>query len=367
MAANRKAKIQASVCGSGLSFPGRANTSVAPAADATGSLHVSADTLRVPPGRVHRLRSLLTSSVLILAAALLSCKGATPVSNGLPGSIRQYTVTIEGQKRSARIYVPAGYEESSLPVILLLHGSGSDGPSVENQSGMSRAAQRKGFIVVYPDALPLDPSRPPGPENPRVWADGTGRGYSGRNPQNDILFIQALHRHLKKELNIDASRFHLAGFSNGGSMSFRLATEMPELFGRLAVVAGVSWTEEKATKRPDLLYITGKQDTVIPPNRKIGQLPHATTDRTTSVSQTLLQWMDDCSARRSTGPYLPMEIRHRSTMFRCSNHSVQYLELPMTGHVWPGGADDPVGELNATAYIVGFLLDRQRQAHLLDE
>lgn len=308
------------------------------------------------------MRITLTVFVSLL---ILSCQGTLPVqSDGLPGEVREFTTSIQDQKRKARIYVPAGYEKK-LPVIVLLHGSGSDGASVEIQSGLSGAAQKKGFIAVYPDALPLDPTRPAGATNPRVWSDGSGRGFAGEHPQNDIEFLKKLINSMKKESNVDSNQIHLVGFSNGGSMSFRLAREIPEYFGRIAIVAGVSWIESTSRPSRDLLYITGRQDPVIPPNRKIEQLPNGNVDRSTSVSSTLLQWIDRCPST-DYGPGLPPDLRHRSVMFNCTDYRVQYLELPRTGHVWPGGADDPTAELDATSYIVRFLLDRKAQAHLLD-
>ncbi|MCB1139838.1 MAG: hypothetical protein KDK23_13830, partial [Leptospiraceae bacterium] len=83
------------------------------------------------------MRITLTFFVSVL---ILSCQGTLPVqTEGLPGEVREFTTSIHDHKRKARIYVPAGYEKR-LPVIVLLHGSGSDGISVEFQSGLSKAA-----------------------------------------------------------------------------------------------------------------------------------------------------------------------------------------------------------------------------------
>lgn len=281
------------------------------------------------------------------------------MQSGLPGEIQEFSIKIDGVKRTARIYVPAGFQNRKLPVVFVLHGSGSDGQSVAIQSGMSEAAQQRGFVAVYPDALPLDLELKVSAENPRVWADGSGRGYAGMHPQNDLEFIRALLSYIQRKLPVDSKENHIVGFSNGGSMTFRLAREMPELFNRVAVVAGVSWIQPSDWKRQDLLYITGRQDPVIPPNRTIERLPHSTIERSTSVSLTLLQWIEQCDSGKQTMRNLPRELQNKSQVFRCSNHSVQYLELPRTGHVWPGGSDDPVSELNATNYIVRFLLDRR--------
>lgn len=309
------------------------------------------------PGVVRLQRLFL--AMVAFSLFLSACRAAPSVHPELPGEAQEFSIKIDDMRRTARLYIPSGFQSRKLPVIIVLHGSGSDGHSVAIQSGMSKAAQQRGFIAVYPDAMPLNPTQKAGPENPRVWSDGTGRGYAGEHPENDTQFIRALVDHLKRKLPVDETEIHITGFSNGGSMTFRLAREMPDLFSRVAVVAGVSWMQPMEWKRQDLLYITGRQDPVIPPNRTIRDLPYSTTERSTSVSQTLLQWMSQCHSGPSRRPDLPPELQRKSQNFRCETHSVQYLELPRTGHVWPGGTDDPVSELNATTYIVRFLLDRR--------
>ncbi|HBS06753.1 MAG TPA: hypothetical protein DEA96_17420, partial [Leptospiraceae bacterium] len=235
----------------------------------------------------------LTGSFLLitmLGFLFSACRAAPSIQPELPGEIQDYSVKIDDIRRTARIYVPSGFQSRKLPVIIVMHGSGSDGQSVAIQSGMSKAAQQRGFIAVYPDAMPLNPTQRADAENPRVWSDGTGRGYAGEHPENDLQFIRSLIQHVMEKLPVDEKEIHIAGFSNGGSMTFRLAREMPDLFSRVAVVAGVSWLEPSDWKRQDLLYITGRQDPVIPPNRTIRDLPYSTISRSTSVSQTLLQW-----------------------------------------------------------------------------
>ena len=298
--------------------------------------------------------------IIPLLLAGLYCAQTAPARNELPGDTKELSIKIDGLKRTARVYVPAGYDDHALPVILLLHGSGSDGRSVAWQSRMSEAAQNRGFVAIYPDALPLDPEQPASSNNPRVWADGSGRGYSGSHPENDVKFMSQLVALVAREVTIDRSQVHIAGFSNGGSMTFRLATELPGLFHRVAVIAGVSWVHPATWKKQDLLYITGKKDYIIPPDRNIASLPHAPIQLQTSVNQTLLQWMDQCKAvKDQSGHYIPGDLAGRFKQFQCQNHSIEYLELPRTGHVWPGGQEDPVAELDATAVVVRFLLDRK--------
>jgi polyhydroxybutyrate depolymerase len=291
----------------------------------------------------------------------VGCQGIEPVQTDLPGEASILTVRVDGVKRTARFYEPAGYQNRPLPIIFVLHGSGSDSHAVAVHSRMSEAAQSRGFVVVYPDALPLDPTRQPGPENPRVWSDGSGRGFAGKNPENDIRFLSELMQRFRGA-RYDTSNIHIVGFSNGGSMSFRVARELPHKVRRVAVISGVSWLDDIDWPRQDLLYITGGQDYVIPPDRPIRNLPFATIDRSTSVNQTLMQWMDRCrSDVASTRIALPRTLHSRSQSFQCSSHSVQYIELPRTGHVWPGGPDDTVAELDATNYVVRFLLEPSRR------
>ena len=95
-------------------------------------------------------------------------------------------------------YVPASYDGSQpVPLILQLHGGGNDGMRWSNYTIWHLMAEKKGFLVVYPNA-PV----------PGMWMCG----------DEDIAFLEALIRHLGGKYRVDSSRIYMQGMSNGEMM-----------------------------------------------------------------------------------------------------------------------------------------------------
>ena len=70
---------------------------------------------------------------------------------------------------------------------------------------------------------------------------------------------------LKTRCSVDDRRIYATGFSNGASMSFRVARELSRSFAAVAPVAGADWLADKTPERPvPILYITGTADPLNP-------------------------------------------------------------------------------------------------------
>src|SRR5690606_2690238 len=66
-----------------------------------------------------------------------------------------------GLKRSYYLHVPAGIDPLSqvatpadrVPLVVVLHGRGGNGPSTADLTGFDEVADENGFIVVYPTGV----------------------------------------------------------------------------------------------------------------------------------------------------------------------------------------------------------------------
>jgi polyhydroxybutyrate depolymerase len=124
--------------------------------------------------------------------------------------------------RTYALYRPTGWDQlQRMPLVLMLHGLGGDADGTEQLTGFEAIAEREKFILVYPEGLN------------RQWNDGRGR-----NPDvNDVGFIGKLIDFLESEYRIDTNRVFVAGMSNGGFMTMRLACELAEKIAAVATVA----------------------------------------------------------------------------------------------------------------------------------
>jgi len=97
-----------------------------------------------------------------------------PVIPGLlPDGDTVRELEVEGRTRRYLVHVPAGSDATKpAPVVLVLHGAGTNGRMMPLVTGFSAKADREGFIVAYPDGT--------GAAGPLlVWNAGGIRGRGG--------------------------------------------------------------------------------------------------------------------------------------------------------------------------------------------
>jgi polyhydroxybutyrate depolymerase len=157
-------------------------------------------------------------AAVLLAVALPAC------SPDAKYAATNRTLPFASESRSYILYVP----QTKLPqpaLVLILHGRNGTAADLRHRtrSTFDKLADRDGFIVVYPDA--------PG----GTW--NSGHAYA-KSQTDDVGYLSALIDSLSAEFNVDASRVYVTGFSNGASMTYRLACERPDKIAAIAPVGG---------------------------------------------------------------------------------------------------------------------------------
>lgn len=123
----------------------------------------------------------------------------------------------EGLPHKYLIQRPRG--NGRYPLVMLLHGGGSDAERVWVETSLPVLGERYGFIVVAPNAS-LN----------RHWNDGRGTVGKGKpSNANDVGYLKALIEDLVRHDQADADAVFMIGISNGGIMSIRFACEAGQL------------------------------------------------------------------------------------------------------------------------------------------
>lgn len=141
------------------------------------------------------------------------CSATAPTTARFVTTLRVGRLT-----RTALVNLPPGQAAGArLPVILVFHAAGSNGPAAELQTGMTSLDNRSGFITVYPNSTS------------HYWSLGGPR---------DVDFTRALLDWLDDTLCVDDSRIYATGVSNGASLVSRLGCLLSNRLAAIAPVAG---------------------------------------------------------------------------------------------------------------------------------
>lgn len=155
--------------------------------------------------------------------------------------------------------VSAAYDaNTATPLIVLLHGFGSSGPSQDAYLGISNLADAYGFIFVAPTGN----------------TDPVGTSFWNATPAccdffnsgvDDSGYIASIIDEIKADYNIDARRVYLIGHSNGGYMSYQVAYDHSNTIAAIVSLAGASHIEERpAPVSPvHILQIHGTADGLV--------------------------------------------------------------------------------------------------------
>ncbi len=129
--------------------------------------------------------------------------------------------------RTYRIYVPAIYNPSvAVPLVLNLHGYGSNNTQQEAYGEFRPIADTANFIIVHPNGT-LDQT------SQRYW-----NAFDVMSPIDDVGFLSALIDTVAANYSIDPNRIYSTGMSNGGFMSYELACQLSHRIAAIASVTG---------------------------------------------------------------------------------------------------------------------------------
>lgn len=150
-------------------------------------------------------------------------------------------VEFGGIKRRFLLDLPSpGAQNAGL--ILAFHGYSDSPESLRSYSGLKEAADRMGFVVVYPEGT-LDR------EGKRFHQ--VGYQFHEGLRVNDAEFARFLAETLCRDLNLDPKRVFSTGMSNGGDMSFFLASQPRPFVRAIAPIAGTmmaKWAANSCTE-----------------------------------------------------------------------------------------------------------------------
>lgn len=259
-------------------------------------------------------RLIVLMCVLFLSVEPVSIQAAKsyPTTAGLH---KDLTFKHAGQQRTFNLLIPALYSSESqakFPMMLLLHGGGGSANLMSSNS-MADVARAKGIILVIPNGS--------GFNNQFYWNHGLPLEIPDKpdiSSVDDVGFLRDLAEELKKQLRVDSSRVYVAGISEGGMMTHRLAVELPDMLAAAAPLAGLS--QVRASKNAPLktigvprgpipmVLVQGTADPIVPYVGGRGKVNPDSANIVGSFADTIRFWLEGNGGTT----YLPSSTRMSS-------------------------------------------------------
>ena len=158
------------------------------------------------------------------------------------------------------LFVPSKYDKTKkTPLVVLLHGLGSNPQQIMRYPGLTDQAEKYGFIVVAPMGY-----------NSGGWY-GQAFFRNKTNPENllelsekDVMNVLEIAR---KDFNTDPDRTYLMGHSMGGGGTWHLGIKYPDQWAALAPLAPAILrpaTDVEKIKHIPVILVQGDADFLCP-------------------------------------------------------------------------------------------------------
>jgi poly(3-hydroxybutyrate) depolymerase len=209
--------------------------------------------------------AVLAAGVLCLALSGVTVQGQDKKepAKGTQGRIekRTYDFKDAGKEMEYALFVPSKYDkEKKWPLMIALHGLGSNPQQIMRYRGLTDEAEKHGYVVAAPMGY-----------NSKGWYGQKAPGKGKPEPENlselsekDVMNVLEI---VRKEYSIDPDRIYLMGHSMGGGGTWYLGLKYPEIWAGLAPIAPAIFrpaTELEKIKHIPVIVVQGDKDNLVP-------------------------------------------------------------------------------------------------------
>ncbi len=176
---------------------------------------------------------------------------------------RTYDFKEAGKDMEYALFVPTTYDkDKKSPLIVALHGLGSNPQQIMKYRGLTDLAEKHGYIVVAP--MGYNSSGWYGIKGPaKLKKDKDAPANLSELSEKDVMNVLDITR---KEFAIDDARIYLMGHSMGGGGTMHIALKNPDLFAALGPIAPALFAKPEALekiKHVPIILVQGDKDNLV--------------------------------------------------------------------------------------------------------
>lgn len=202
------------------------------------------------------------AAIAIACIGLLVCGLPAQPAKSTQSRIEKKTYEFKdaGKEMEYALFVPSHYDTAKkTPLIIALHGLGSNPQQIMRYKGFTDLAEKHGFIVAAPMGYDtsswygaLDLTKKSAPPN------------RGELSEKDVMNVLGI---VRNAYSVDPDRIYLMGHSMGGGGTIHLAVKYPDVWAALGPIAPALFrpaTEVEKIKHLPVILIQGDNDRLCP-------------------------------------------------------------------------------------------------------
>lgn len=177
---------------------------------------------------------------------------------GVSTGVSEFVLDAGGAVHDVRVYTPEKFDGSGkLPLVINFHGFGSMGSQQAMFTGYESLAEKEGFIVVHPTAVPSSTD---------VQRRNSWETLATDDPKkDDFAFANVLLDLLIDDFCVDATKVYATGMSGGGIFTSQLVCVMSDRIAAAVSVAAIYFPDSCEPAKPvPFMVIHGTDDPTVP-------------------------------------------------------------------------------------------------------
>src|SRR5450830_153003 len=156
-----------------------------------------------------------------------------PSSPGGDATVKNTTGQFDSEVGSLRykLFVPASYDGTPIPLVVMLHGCGQNADDFALGTGMNELAEQFGCLIAYPEQ-----SRGANWHGCWNWFD---KAHHERD-QGEPALIAGVTRKIMDDYAVDRAHVGVGGLSAGGAMAVIMGRTYPDLYTAVGCHSGLA-------------------------------------------------------------------------------------------------------------------------------